>query len=294
MKKLTILLLLTSTLAYGQMTVVVDKFSIYPAATFLPKAYDAAKTYDLILSLHGLGEAGGGTSNLSRIYNNGLPNILKNGFIPPVDVIVCAPQDNWGGIDAKNVPAIIADIKAKYKVGNIHLTGLSAGGQGAGSALFGISEAFLKTITSAVIISPGYIPTGNVGWIKNASTRVWLQAGTQSADVNPGYTANATNLHNAINAVAPGKSKLTVKAGIGHGGSFTTPYRDTAFWSFLQASPVVITPPVVRVDSVSRAYHDSVVADLTAKMYKAIADAAVERTRIEAIKQELIILTQKL
>lgn len=248
-KLLTILLLTIATVVMGQYTNLQSNFGGYPSAIFVPKTFDASKTYPLVLFFHGNGESGGGTSNLTRIYNNGLPKVMKAGFIPPFECIIICPQDNYGGVQFEKVPAILTAIQSAYKVDTtrIFITGLSAGGATTMGATMNISKDYLKKFAAIVAFSPAATYTNNAAWFKENKVPIWLLGGTQTADA--GYASLSTNTANAINAQVPNLAKLSIKAGIGHGGSFTSLYDTTfvdgvSFWTYLKDKVKIGAPTI--------------------------------------------------
>lgn len=247
---LTFLIILSATVAMGQYTNLQSNFGGYPSAIFVPKKFDATKTYPLVLFFHGNGESGGGTSNLSRIYANGLPKVIKDGFVPPFECIIICPQDNWGGVQFEKVPAILTAIQSAYKVdtNRIYITGLSAGGATTMGTTMNISKEYLSKFAAIVSFSPAATYTNNAAWFKDFKVPIWLLGGTQSADA--GYASLSTNTASAINAQVPNLAKLSIKAGIGHGGSFTSLYDTTfkdgvSFWGYIKDKVkigAVVTP----------------------------------------------------
>jgi dienelactone hydrolase len=108
---------------------------------YLPVGYsdpgNAGKKYPVILFLHGIGEQGNGTSDLSRVRTVGFPTVINSGNFPNsftvggqnFSFIAIVPQfSGWPG--SSQVEDILNFIQANYRAdeSRLYLTGLSMGG----------------------------------------------------------------------------------------------------------------------------------------------------------------------
>lgn len=113
-----------------------------PYALYLPKSFDPAKTYPLVISLHGAGS--NHRLNLRRVFGQGNRPGETDGeasrYFPrlqEVDYIVASPLARgtmgYQGIGEKDVYDVMSDVKRRFPVdeSRIYLTGLSMGGGGA-------------------------------------------------------------------------------------------------------------------------------------------------------------------
>jgi predicted peptidase len=113
-----------------------------PYGLYLPKAYDKAKKYPLVVSLHG--EGSNHRLNLRRLFGQG--NRLGETdtqssryfpTLPDVEFIVATPLARgtmgYRGIAERDVYDVLADVRSRFNVDEdrIYLTGLSMGGGGA-------------------------------------------------------------------------------------------------------------------------------------------------------------------
>ena len=104
----------------------------------VPGHYDSnSRKYPLMVFIHGIGELGNGTTDLPKVLNNAMPNLIKNGKFPAnfniegtnYSFIVISPQFvAWPSAD--DVNAVVNYSIAHYRVDTtrIYVTGLSMGG----------------------------------------------------------------------------------------------------------------------------------------------------------------------
>lgn len=104
----------------------------------LPARYDStSKRYPLLIFLHGSGEMGNGTTELSKVLVNAVPKLINNKKFPPnfnvggknYSFIVFSPQTkSWTTVD--DVYAMIQYAIKNYRIDTtrIYVTGLSLGG----------------------------------------------------------------------------------------------------------------------------------------------------------------------
>ena len=113
-----------------------------PYAVYVPKNFDAAKKYPLVVSLHGA--YSNHRLNLRRVFGRGNPvsesDSAASRYFPPlpdVGFIVASPYARgtmgYQGIAEKDVYDVIADVKRRFPIDEdrVYLTGLSMGGGGA-------------------------------------------------------------------------------------------------------------------------------------------------------------------
>lgn len=113
-----------------------------PYGLYLPKNYDSARRYPLVISLHGAGS--NHRLNLRRVFGRGnLPGetdaeaTRRFPPLPDVDFIVATPLARgtmgYQGLAEKDVYDVLADVRRRFSIDEdrIYLTGLSMGGGGA-------------------------------------------------------------------------------------------------------------------------------------------------------------------
>jgi predicted esterase len=112
-----------------------------PYALYLPKAFDPAKKYPLVVSLHGAGS--NHRLNMRRVFGKGNLAMETDAeatrYFPAlrdVDFIVACPfargSMGYQGIAEKDVYDMMADVKRRFPIDEdrVYLTGLSMGGGG--------------------------------------------------------------------------------------------------------------------------------------------------------------------
>jgi pimeloyl-ACP methyl ester carboxylesterase len=113
-----------------------------PYAIYLPRNFDPARRYPLVVSLHGA--YSNHRLNLRRVFGRGNEpgegDVEASRYFPPlgeVDDIVASPfargTMGYQGIPEKDVYDMLADVEKRFPVdqGRVYLTGLSMGGGGA-------------------------------------------------------------------------------------------------------------------------------------------------------------------
>ena len=112
-----------------------------PYALYLPKNFDSAKKYPLVVSLHGAGS--NHRLNLRRVFGksnqNGENDVEATRYFPEwrdVEYIVASPLARgtmgYQGIAEKDVYDVLDDVKKRFPIDDdrVYLTGLSMGGGG--------------------------------------------------------------------------------------------------------------------------------------------------------------------
>lgn len=190
----------------------VDKKS---AIVYLPANYSRSKSYPLIVFTHGMGEAG---TNVKKLYKQGLPKVLKQGYRPPFDFIMVAVQRTYFSVKPEWLAGILEDCEKRWNINKdrIYLTGISAGGWSAYGSQLNISPAFAKKF-AAIVVNSGVtdnIEKENLDWWKQTKTPLWAIVG--AADVR--YVSKNARMVKEINKRVAGIAALTVRPGVGHGG----------------------------------------------------------------------------
>ena len=108
---------------------------------FLPPGYEtSAKSWPLMLFLHGAGESG---TNLDKVKTHGPPKLVES-TRPDFPFILVSPQSARRGWQPELLSALLDDIVKNHRVDKdrVYLTGLSMGGYGTWSLAAAHPEKF--------------------------------------------------------------------------------------------------------------------------------------------------------
>ncbi len=185
-------------------------------AIFLPEGFDAAKTYPLVLFLHGSGERGkdGVTPTQAGIG----PSIAKEPNRVPAIVAFPQAEKTWAADsdDVKSALAVVEEVAARYKVDpkRVYLTGLSMGGAGSWGLAAKMPERFAAVV-----------PVCGFGDPKTAESLKGLPIWTLVGDDDmPRIVSGTRSLFDAV-TTAGGSPRLTEYRGVGH-NSWDRAYSD--------------------------------------------------------------------
>ncbi|HEY3403398.1 MAG TPA: alpha/beta hydrolase-fold protein [Ohtaekwangia sp.] len=197
---------------------------------YLPAGYNTnTKSYPLLVFLHGKGERGNGTTDLGRVLNTGIPNLIKNNQWKgktKYPMIVVSPQyhpvdgkgadNNWGEYHPEELKGFIEHVVNTYRINNkrIYLTGLSHGGTGAIDYLMMQDDATSHVAAAVPVAAYGY-GTPNITYYKANNTPIWIFVG-QSDWSNFTTCTNFITRYNAQIPIPDFKAKYTVYPGVGH------------------------------------------------------------------------------
>ena len=186
----------------------------------IPARYDSSvKAYPLILFVHGIGELGNGTSDLSKMIRAGLPRLLnKKGFPPSFEsggehfsFIVVSPQfKKWPTNDDVNAVLQYAIKKYRVDLSRIYVTGLSMGG----GVAWEFSSRFGGSIAAIVPICGGSWPdTKRAQKIASFNLPVWAFHNDDDKTVPVAYTLDYITKINSYHPSVPARVTTWVTGG---------------------------------------------------------------------------------
>ena len=216
----------------------------YPYAVYVPRAFDASKTWPVILFLHGAGERG---SDGLRSTQIGVAAAIRANpeRVPAIAVFPQAPLDScWLGDPAEAAMMALEQSIAEFHGDRrrVYLTGLSMGGYGTWHLALAHPDAF----AALVVICGGLLPHG-------ATTALQQSPLTIGKDDPCAFTAHALRhlpirmFHGDADPVIPviesrrmaealndaeADAKLVEFAGAGH-NSWDRAYSDAELWQWL-------------------------------------------------------------
>jgi len=172
----------------------------------LPARYDSTtKKYPLLIFLHGVGELGNGTSNLSNLLYNGVPKLLNQKKFPPqftvgeknYSFIVINPQFKAWPAPA-DVNSMINYAIQHYRVDTtrIYVSGLSMGG----GVTWDYAIAYPNRIAAIVPICGASWPSQALcGNMAGANLPVWAFHNDDDGTVSAATTKSIISLMNTFN-----------------------------------------------------------------------------------------------
>ncbi len=215
-----------------------------PYRLFVPRGYDAATKYPLVLFLHGAGERG--NDNEAQLKHAGVLRLVSDEVAAKHPCFLVAPQcpegDTWGGLprgrksdfkasDQPSKPmrlsmALLDALDKEYSIdpARRYVTGLSMGGFGS----FDLCVRRPKDIAAAMPICGG----GDTSKAKDmAQVAFWVFHGGADTVVSPGLSLKMVEALKEAGA----KVKYTEYPGVGH-DSWTPAYKepDLVDWLFGQ------------------------------------------------------------
>ncbi|MBO9681675.1 MAG: hypothetical protein J7502_03195 [Flavisolibacter sp.] len=217
------------------------------AVIYLPRNYSSGTSYPLVIYAHGVAQAG---SDISKMYVTGLPRVLQNGYIPPFDFIMIAPQHGSFGPDPAWLPGILEDANSRWKIDNsrIYVTGNSAGGWMAYGSQMNVSTTVAQKIAAIVPVSGATqdINKNNFSWFATSKTPVWAIVG----ELDPSYRDQNIYMVNEINKQVANLAFLTIRPGEGHGnwdpiynGTLSANGKNIWSWMYQFTKGASSTPP---------------------------------------------------
>jgi dienelactone hydrolase len=192
----------------------------------LPQEYNnTTKKYPLLVFIHGMGEVGNGSSQLSLVLRNGPPKLINQNHFPgsfsvngqSLSFIVISPQLNTATGAVPAVNDLINQVVQQYRVdeNRIYITGLSMGG-GISFEYAGTS-AYADRLAAVAIVcgnKPAY--TGLVNAVGAAQTPVWAFHNLNDGTCPVSYTNDWISKLNAYVPKVVPAAKKTIFPVSGH------------------------------------------------------------------------------
>jgi predicted peptidase len=181
----------------------------------LPARYDSTtKKYPLLIFLHGSGETGNGTTDLPKVLNNAVPNLIKNQTFPASFVsgdknysfIIISPQFK-GWPSPTDVDAVISYSIDNFRIDEtrIYVTGLSMGG----GATWDYAALYAEKIAAIVPICGASVPnTGKAKNIADSNLPVWAFHNEDDYTVPVNSTKDYISMINSFNPTPLAKMTL--------------------------------------------------------------------------------------
>jgi predicted peptidase len=187
----------------------------------LPARYDSSdKKYPLMIFIHGVGELGNGTTDLSKVLSNAVPKLLNQKKFPPqftvngknFSFIVISPQFKaWPAPADVNAMVDWAVKNLRIDTTRIYISGLSMGGGGT----WDYAMSYASRIAAIVPVCGATWPTKDqCSNIAKANLPVWAFHNQDDGTVGVGAT---TTIIDNINSFSPAiAAKKTIWTTGGH------------------------------------------------------------------------------
>ena len=194
--------------------------SPYGYYEYLPNDYTKKAQHPLLIALHGIGEAGNGSSELSRVLKYGPAKLIEEGKWPASrPFIVVAPQSFGGFFNPTKLHDLIEHLKDTYRVdeNRIYLTGLSAGG----ISIWNYLAEYQDQVAAVVPIAGKGQIVREKNLCKLNKIPAWAFHGANDGTVNP--NGSIIPIEFLQQCSESSSSKVTIYPGVGH-DSWTRTY----------------------------------------------------------------------
>jgi predicted esterase len=232
---------------YTQLQTQTIRTSELGCAVWVPSTYNPNIPIPLVIFAHGVGQKVGRppTQDTSAIYTDGMPQALRNGYVPSYSFIMIAPQDSDYSVNPNVVINIIHEAKLRWNIDpqRIHLVSFSGGGQMSQGLLTNWDTSTAKLIASVVsvagVCTPPRVNTDTASLGKIRVSRVPLLEIIGDSDNVIGYQ-NEVNFMNGLNNALPGVATLITEHGVGHTdfGIFNNTWGGINIYDWLQQHPL--------------------------------------------------------
>lgn len=186
----------------------------------LPARYDSSsKKYPLMIFLHGAGEVGNGTSDLSKVLVNGVPKLLDKKTFPPQFIvnganysfIVLSPQfKQWPQPSDINSLIDYAIKNLRVDTTRIYVSGLSMGG----GATWDYAIAYPNRVAAIVPVSGASWPSKDqCGNMAKASMPVWAFHNNDDGTVAASATNTIVDYINSFSPAIPAQKTIWATGG---------------------------------------------------------------------------------
>ena len=182
----------------------------------LPNEYEYNKTkrFPLLICIHGINELGNGTSDIYKVANKGVPELIQADSFPTTinsragnfSMIVIAPQfRSWPSAVTLNY--FINYVIKNYRIDTtrIYLTGYSMGG----GVVWEYARTFPNRIAAIVPICGASCPSPDKAKaIAGGGIAVWAFHNNADPKISCSYTNNYVTYINSFHPVVPAKKTI--------------------------------------------------------------------------------------
>lgn len=251
MRALVILVLLASCTSTNRMTqtgfldrTVTVGATSYPYVVYIPREWTPARSWPVVLFLHGAGERG---SDGRRQMQIGAAAAIHSApeRVPALVVLPQAPADErWIGPPADAAMKALEEVVREYRGDRerIYLTGLSLGGFGT----WHLALAHPRVFAALVPVCGGIVPNGSATSVRQSPLTmaaadphaftaerlrhipIWMFHGSEDTVIHP---SESRKMHEALRA-AGAEVRYTEYEKVGH-DAWNRAYDDAEMWTWL-------------------------------------------------------------
>jgi predicted peptidase len=218
-KKVSIIILLMGIIEFCNAQYMPDTYSEYTYGKleyglFVPKNYDASKSYPIVMFLHGMGN---NHTVYLDIYNNDIQQKNPCFVFTPKTPVEWGDWSSWSwdgtGFSSLSIPTqmaihVLDSIISKYSIdtNRLYVYGISMGGEG----VFDLLHKMPNKFAAAIAICGG----GFAHWASNiANTPLWMFHGSAD-EINPPDLTE--RVYNKLIEIGASKMRYTNYPGYGH------------------------------------------------------------------------------
>nr|WKN35523.1 PA14 domain-containing protein [Tunicatimonas sp. TK19036] len=184
---------------------------------YLPSSYSPSGTQKspVLITLHGIAGDGNGKSDLSILFNNGIPRLLKEGkWAADRPFVVISPQSYTDFFNKDKLHDFISYVVNNYNIDKdrIYLTGQSGGA----ISIWAYLEKYQDQVAAVVPVAGNGVSYTNNSACSLKNIPIWAFHGSSDNTVGLNGSILPVQLINNCSPAPEVKAKVTIYKGVGH------------------------------------------------------------------------------